>query len=191
VTLVELIIVLAIIATMLGLLLPAVQLSRERAREAVCKNNLHQISLALAQLHQTMNEFPRPAAPGNTGGWSVEILPFLEQRPLYDELRGNIPLGAIPPNAIARPWAMRCPLSKVDRSNAPPIQAAHFVLTPTARRDSWWLLDAPNGFQQPWIVGPEMSYAEITSQLGPHHRGFHVSGSDGAVRLLISGATVH
>ena len=190
VTLVELIIVLAIIAALLGLLLPAVQAARERARETVCKNNLHQISLALAQLHQTAKELPVPPPPGKTGGWSVEILPFLEQRALHDQLQGNILLTAIPANASSRPSVMHCLVTKVDGSIAPPIQASHFVMTPTSRRDSWSVLDAPNGFQQPWNVGPEMEFSVITSQQGPHHRGFHISGSDGAVRLMVNGSPV-
>jgi prepilin-type N-terminal cleavage/methylation domain-containing protein len=189
-TLVELIIVLAIIAAMIGLLLPAVQAAREKAREAVCKNHLHQLSLALAQFQQTAKQLPIPPAPGKTGGWTVEILPFLEQRSLHDQLGANIPLSAIPQSALPRPPVMRCPVSRIVGSNAPPIQASHFVLAPTPRRDSWWLLDAPEGFQQPWIVGPEMNYDALTTQPGPHHRGFHISGSDGAVRLLIDGRTV-
>jgi prepilin-type N-terminal cleavage/methylation domain-containing protein len=191
VTLVEFLVVLAIIAAMIGLLLPAVQSAREKARAAVCKNNLHQLSLALAQLHQTAKELPKPPVQGKTGGWSVEILPFLEQRSLQDQVSANVPLGAIPQSAIPWPPVMRCPISKTGNSNAPPIQASHFVLTPTPRRDSWWLLDAPEGFQQPWIVGPEMNYNALTTQQGPHQRGFHISGSDGTVRLLINGRAVH
>jgi prepilin-type N-terminal cleavage/methylation domain-containing protein len=64
-TMVELLVVLAIIATLLGLLLPAVQLVRERARETVCKNNVYQINLALTQFRETHKKLPRPgrAAP--------------------------------------------------------------------------------------------------------------------------------
>ena len=46
-TLVELLVVVAIIGILLGLLLPAVQAARESSRRTQCRNNLHQIGIAL------------------------------------------------------------------------------------------------------------------------------------------------
>ena len=89
-TLVELLVVIAIIGVLVALLLPAVQAAREAARRMSCSNNLKQIGIALHNHHDVKLHFP----PGgvNTGQngtrcyttWSIEILPYMEQQPLYD-----------------------------------------------------------------------------------------------------------
>lgn len=94
-TLVELLVVVAIIGILVGLLLPAVQQVREAARNTTCKNNMRQIGLATMNFESSFEAFP-PArlfpkfgaqAPLNKGtsqpSWFVRILPFLEQENFY------------------------------------------------------------------------------------------------------------
>jgi prepilin-type N-terminal cleavage/methylation domain-containing protein len=88
-TLVELLVVLAIIALLVGLLLPAVQKVRETAAKIKCSNSLHQITLAAHQAHDTNGSLPPGVGywPGQSayGTFHFHLLPFLEQNALYQE----------------------------------------------------------------------------------------------------------
>lgn len=94
-TLVELLVVIAIIGILIGLLLPAVQSTREAARRMRCQNNLKQLSLACHNYHGTVGSFPPSAIvdltvtrTGNNGSWGVHgrILPFLEKGNLFSQV---------------------------------------------------------------------------------------------------------
>ena len=102
-TLIELLVVIAIIAVLIALLLPAVQQAREAARRTQCKNNMKQFGLGLHNYHDVHNRFPLPAVfnfgPGvgsGVGGmetsnvWSLSILPFLDQAPVYNIYNFNL-----------------------------------------------------------------------------------------------------
>jgi prepilin-type N-terminal cleavage/methylation domain-containing protein/prepilin-type processing-associated H-X9-DG protein len=88
-TLLELLVVLAIISVLLGLLLPAVQKVREAAARLKCQNNLKQLALALHQYAGDHRIFPpghrSPRHPDRMpfSGWTLSISPYLEQTSLY------------------------------------------------------------------------------------------------------------
>jgi prepilin-type N-terminal cleavage/methylation domain-containing protein/prepilin-type processing-associated H-X9-DG protein len=98
-TLVELLVVITIIGVLVAMLLPAVQASREAARQTQCANHQKQIGLALLEFESVNRAFPQaykpfsvpdPAAPSGTGTYGasafVLILPYLEQMGVYDQI---------------------------------------------------------------------------------------------------------
>jgi len=108
-TLVELLVVIAIIGILIALLLPAVQAAREAARRSQCSNKFKQIGVALHNYHDSHGQFP-PAVlnPGLyvTTYWPGEvrnhtahlmILPFMEQKEIYDRIDFRLPTGPCDP----------------------------------------------------------------------------------------------
>lgn len=85
-TVIELLVSIAIVGLLLAMLLPAVQSVRESARRAQCKNNLHQIGLALHNYHENHGCFPI-GQYSNTG----LLLPFLDQRDVYLQFEAEYP----------------------------------------------------------------------------------------------------
>ena len=94
--------VIAIIATLIGLLLPAVQSAREAARRTQCTNQVKQMMLAIHGVVSTYGYFPtggvypwpeiedfvqggKPLGPGKQGlSWAFQILPYLEESAVHN-----------------------------------------------------------------------------------------------------------
>jgi prepilin-type N-terminal cleavage/methylation domain-containing protein len=91
-TLVELLVVIAIIGILVALLLPAVQAAREAARRMQCSNNLKQLALAMHNYEGTYKTFPPAGIDSNQMAWTVMMLSFIEQQPLFDQF--NLTQGA-------------------------------------------------------------------------------------------------
>ena len=103
-TLIELLVVVAIIGMLISILLPAVQTTREAARQTRCKNNLKQIGLALHAYHNSHRTLPTGCiewrGPFNPPthrqfAWSALLLPFLEQQSLHKRIDFNVPFDAV------------------------------------------------------------------------------------------------
>ena len=91
-SLIELLVAMAVIAVLLALMLPAVNKVQEAARVAACRNNLHQIGIALHNYVDAYDCLPpgsvnktgpvRNEAAGYHHSWIVPLLPHLGEGPL-------------------------------------------------------------------------------------------------------------
>jgi prepilin-type N-terminal cleavage/methylation domain-containing protein/prepilin-type processing-associated H-X9-DG protein len=102
ITLIEVLVVIAIVGILVALLLPAIEMAREASRRSSCVNSLRQIAIA-AKLHtDTHKTFPTggwgpdwvgdPDAgfgPRQPGGWIYNILPYIEESALRDIAKGQ------------------------------------------------------------------------------------------------------
>jgi type II secretory pathway pseudopilin PulG len=150
--LVELLSVIAVIGILLAMLLPNVRGAREPARRMQCSNNLKQIGLALHNYHDEYGAFP-PAYTVDEDGtplhsWRTLILPYLEQKSLYEKLD------------LSKPWDD--PAN--EEAYETPIDAYHCpsaILPPT--HTTYLAVVAPNGCFSP--TGSRR-FSEITDENG-------------------------
>jgi prepilin-type N-terminal cleavage/methylation domain-containing protein/prepilin-type processing-associated H-X9-DG protein len=110
-TLIEIMVVFAIVLVLVSLLLPAVQAVREAARRSKCVNNLMQLGVAL-QHYQNVHEVLPPGVVNDTSpirnvprgihrGWLVQLLPYLEQNTIAARFNDEVSLYA-PENLTVR-----------------------------------------------------------------------------------------
>jgi prepilin-type N-terminal cleavage/methylation domain-containing protein/prepilin-type processing-associated H-X9-DG protein len=127
-TLIELLVSIAIISILMGLLLPAIQSARENARRTTCSNNLKQIGLALQCYIQAQGGLPlgynslydplRQKEVGPGWGWGSQILPYLDQQPLYNQIQFEVSMAA-PNHLTVRTTPLSvflCPSDKMPRT---------------------------------------------------------------------------
>src|SRR5262249_31731925 len=97
----------AIIAVLIGLLLPGVQRVREAADRIKCGNNLKQLGLAAHQFHDVHQHFPPGAGYtplASSGVWGhnfFHLLPYLEPDNLYRDALGPV---ALPTGTVTIYW---------------------------------------------------------------------------------------
>lgn len=155
-TLIELLVVIAMIAVLVALLLPAVQLAREAARQTSCRNNLKQIGLALHNYESQYKVFPPSSTSQIDFGvwnanptqyplhsWASALLPQLDQASIYGQI--NFQVSALDPLnyrvASRRLDVYRCPTF----SGGPYSQEPRYVaLSPTYAIRNYVAMGATN-----------------------------------------------
>lgn len=142
-TLVELLVMIAIIGILIALLLPAVQAAREAARRMQCTNNLKQIGLALHNYESSHKSFPigwngiyHPTQPTQSR-WSylAYILPYVEQGNTLDRLDTGLTLYAPGGGQPPRPEHVETIMTKI-ATYLCPSDRFDYVSSPTGVVDS-------------------------------------------------------
>jgi prepilin-type N-terminal cleavage/methylation domain-containing protein len=108
-TLVELLVVVAIIGVLIAMLFPAVHAVREAGRRTVCSNNVRQLALGLMNYESSHGQLPiglktfeglgtgGPAANRFYGmSWITRILPFIEQNGMWENAVEDYRYSPIP-----------------------------------------------------------------------------------------------
>jgi len=146
-TIVELLVVIAVIGTLVAMILPAVQASREAGRQTQCKNHLKQLGLAVQHHASVLGRYPsngwgycwvgvpdRGTGPDQPGGWIFNILAYLEQGKLRESGVGLPPeqqrpiLGKLMQTPLA---VLACPTR-----SAPRLSPANPLVVP---RNADWM----------------------------------------------------
>lgn len=113
-TLVELLVVIAVIAVLIGLLVPAIQRTRESANRTKCSNNLKQIGLALHAYYDAVRSFPPGTAapkrfsynPKQEWGYLLHyLLPYVDQA-AYSQAIGGTDFILRNPWVASSKWPM-------------------------------------------------------------------------------------
>ncbi len=106
-SLIEILVVIAIMAVLIGLLLAAVQKVRAAAARMTCQNHLKQIGLAFHNFHVSEGTLPIghrslfQADRKPFTGWTLDILPYIESDPIYSQAAADFrtqPLAFTPPH---------------------------------------------------------------------------------------------
>jgi type II secretory pathway pseudopilin PulG len=108
----EVFVVLTLIIVVLALLMPGVEAIRATARQTQCLSNARQIALASQNFQETHGHLPTmPLMSPDSPGWALDLLPFLEQRPLYQSFNlcgGVDDLTNLQAAAAGCPTVYRC-----------------------------------------------------------------------------------
>lgn len=117
-TLVELLVVITILAMLVALLIPAVQMARESARKSQCLNNLKQLGTAAVAMSTTKGSLPSAitavpasAAPNKYIGYVPQLLAGLERTDLYRQFMST---GVLAPQRLE---VFICPTDRLDAAD--------------------------------------------------------------------------
>lgn len=118
---IEVLVVLGVIGILSAIMLPAIQRSREAARLTECRDNLRQIAIATESYVEANGIFPQ----SSMFSMFVTLLPYMESKPLYDQVRFDLDIYDQPPEIHdQRPAWLACPTDYVVGQEKPRVSYA-------------------------------------------------------------------
>jgi prepilin-type N-terminal cleavage/methylation domain-containing protein/prepilin-type processing-associated H-X9-DG protein len=146
-TLVEILVVIAIIGILIALLLPAIQASRGAARRTQCQNNMKQAALALQNYESAKKEFPPFCQLPRTTTFQpfsaqARLLPYLEEENVSNLIDFDVavPFTAHPEVAKLRISTYMCPSEQNDRARQTPT-LVYYPLNYCFNEGTWFIYD--------------------------------------------------
>src|SRR5262245_28591708 len=150
-TLIEMLVVIAIIAILIGLLVPAVQKVRAAADRTVCQNNLKQIGLAMHNYESGRRNLPPlgyypVGGPNNPWSAMARLLPYIEEDNLYKTINFNLPYSVQPNVSSLRVGLFMCPMENYDvgRVNASGV-VVHWPINYAVNMGTWMVWNPTTG----------------------------------------------
>jgi prepilin-type N-terminal cleavage/methylation domain-containing protein/prepilin-type processing-associated H-X9-DG protein len=172
-TLVELLVVIAIIGVLVGLLLPAIQASREAARRGQCQNNLRQVALAIQNYESAKKALPIFADLPRTTTFQpfsaqARLLSYVEQETIARKIDFDVavPFTAHPELAKTRISTYMCPSEENDRERPTPT-LTYYPLNYCLNEGTWFIYDPVSDEAGDGAFAPNRAYrvGEITDGL--------------------------
>jgi prepilin-type processing-associated H-X9-DG protein len=211
-TLVELLVIIAIIGFLVALLLPSTRGPREPARRRQCMSNLQHIANALKQYEVVHHTLP-PAHTTDASGkplhsWRTLILPFLEEQELYDSI-DLTKAWDDPANAAALkkcPLVYQCPSAVAEDDETTYLA----VVTPNSclqaeepraladirdpAKETLTVIEVGRSHAVPWMSPVDADEKLVLEIDAPQTRAPHVNGMnaafvDGSVQFLMDTTT--
>jgi prepilin-type N-terminal cleavage/methylation domain-containing protein/prepilin-type processing-associated H-X9-DG protein len=179
-SLIELMVVIAIIGVLLALLLTGVQAARETSRRTGCSSNLRQFALAVSAYESTFGVFP-PGSNWKHKSPHYACLPYMEQSALASE--------AMHDQSVPLPF-YRCP-----SDGGPPVVGVpptpYTTTNYACNSGVWWNgkrgFDGPFRYWQPTLKGgpplPPVAMSRGLSNTSGISEVIHADGSDARMRV--------
>lgn len=150
-SLVEVLVVIAVVGTLLGLVVPAVLHMREAAHRSSCLNNLRQLGIAVSAYHGANETMPPYATGWPYGSWFTYLIPHLDvgQFPQPDRMEAS---------AFGEHLQFKCLICKSD-----PTAYWDAPLAKTSYQGNWFAFGGgKGGGDTPWFP-PAQSFGDLTN----------------------------